>query len=78
MNEFVRIGTRTRYRFDVNSDAAMLAVGYRHEIYTQEGVLFANVMKSVAYVAVGYDAAGNIVLEKWRIRMRSNELDLSY
>ena len=46
MNEFVRIGTRTRYRFDVNSDAAMLSIGYRHEIYTQEGVLFANVMKT--------------------------------
>jgi hypothetical protein len=42
--------------------------GLKHEIDVLDGVRFANVKKTVVYVAVDEAADGSAVLEKWNLR----------
>jgi hypothetical protein len=41
-----------------------------HEIDVLDGIRFAIVRKSIAYVAIDEDQYGNPVLEKWQITKR--------
>jgi cytochrome c1 len=42
--------------------------GIPHEIDVLDGVRYANVMRTVAYVCVDEDAEGNAVMQKWNIK----------
>jgi hypothetical protein len=45
--------------------------GYMHEVDVLDGVRFARVLKTVAYVCTDEDAAGKPVFQIWKIKKHS-------
>lgn len=71
--KIVEFGTHFEYRVSKGNAEGQgdwgLKNGFMHEIAVCDGsVRFANVKKTVAYVAVDEDDEGNPVIEKWLIK----------
>lgn len=56
-----------RFSYRVTSDAWALGQGLAHEVDVLDGIRFARILGTVAYVAVDETADGSPVLDKWRI-----------
>jgi hypothetical protein len=68
--EFVEKSHGHGFTFRETSNEWALQNGLKYEIDVLDGVRFANIKVTVAYVAVDEAADGTAVLEKWDIRNR--------
>ena len=66
--EFVEVQYGKGFTYRETSNEWALENGLKHEIDVLDGVRFANVMVTVAYVAVDEGPEGKAILEKWNIR----------
>ncbi len=68
IGSFVEVDYGNDFTYKETKDAWALSQGLKHEIDVLDGVRYANVKKTVAYVCVDEDADGNAVLDKWQIK----------
>ena len=55
------------FEFSQNN-TGMYESEYSHLVWVADGYRYANVLKTVAYVAVDEDADGNFIVEKWQTK----------
>lgn len=71
---FQEKGCGNWFEFRQTDDEWALKQGLRHEIALMNGEWrYADVKKTVAYVAVDEDEFGAAVLEKWSIKRKNND-----
>jgi len=75
IGEFIIPEFKTRFEYRISTGDAPrqgdwgIRNGFAHEIAVCDGsVRFANVKKTVAYVAIGEDWDGKPIVEKWQIK----------
>lgn len=65
---FENVETKKTFEYGEASDSWAAKYNLKHEIYVADGVRFAKVLKTVAYVAVDEAEDGTPVIEKWVIK----------
>jgi hypothetical protein len=66
--EFVEQTHGEVFTYRLTHDVWALNQGYKHEVDVLDGVRYANVKQTVAYVCVDEDADSTAVIEKWNIK----------
>lgn len=68
IGEFTEVDYGKNFTYRNTSNLWALQQGLQHEVDVGDSVRFANVKRTVAYIAIDEDAKGNAVLEKWQIK----------
>lgn len=68
IGEFQEADHGSYFTYKATNDKWAVENGYSHEIDVLDGVRFANVKRTVAYVVIDEDADGKPVVEKWFIK----------
>jgi hypothetical protein len=68
VGEFVEVSYGKVFTYRLTHDVWALNQGYKHEVDVLDGVRYANVKQTVAYVCVDEQADGTAVIEKWNIK----------
>jgi hypothetical protein len=56
-----------RHEYSANTDDMTASWDFPHVLHTFDGIRYARILKTVAYIAVDEDAYGQPVVEKWNI-----------
>lgn len=68
IGEFQEVDHGSYFTYKATNDKWAIDNGYNHEIDVLDGLRYANVKKTVAYVVVDEDVDGMPVVEKWSIK----------
>jgi hypothetical protein len=73
--EFVEVDFGKHFTYRKTDNLWAIEQGFMHEVDVLDGVRFARVLKTVAYVCTDEDEYGKAVFEKWKIKkhVRYNE-----
>ena len=70
IGSFVEKSAGKTHEYSLIGDDGLLWMGeeYPHKLWTLDGFRYANIKKTVAYIAIDEDAYGKPIFEKWDIR----------
>ena len=66
--EFVEVDFGKYFTYRKTDNLWAIEQGFMHEVDVLDGVRFARVLKTVAYVCVDEDASGKAVFQIWKIK----------
>ncbi len=67
LGSFTEKDARGRHEYSANTDEMTSAWDFPHVLHTFDGIRYARILKTVAYICVDEDKYGNPVVEKWGI-----------